>query len=36
MSVPQEDGTRMDVPPAEFVPDFMQNEKADIKAYADR
>ncbi len=36
MSVPQEDGTRIDVPPAAFVPDFMQNEKADIKAYADR
>ncbi len=36
MSVPQEDGTRMDVAPAAFVPDFMQNEKADIKAYADR
>lgn len=36
MSVPQEDGTRIDVPSAAFVPDFMQNEKADIKAYADR
>jgi tRNA pseudouridine synthase B len=36
MSVPQEDGTRMDVASAAFVPDFMQNEKADIKAYADR
>ena len=36
MSVPQEDGTRIDVPPAAFVPDLMQNEKADIKAYADR
>lgn len=36
MSVPQEDGIRIDVPPAAFVPDFMQNEKADIKAYADR
>lgn len=36
MSVPQEDGIRMDVAPAAFVPDFMQNEKADIKAYADR
>lgn len=36
MSVPQEDGTRLEVPPAEVAPDFMQNEKADIKAYADR
>lgn len=36
MSVPQEDGTCMYVAPAAFVPDFMQNEKVDIKAYADR